>query len=133
MTNDTKVIQGLETLKGLELIKALKNTLEVNLPIMENREKGTIVENVVYTVTDWGYMPGTDEQTGEDKEYACVICKEDDKNFYFLNTVATNRLKEIDALGEAVVNEVKKVGLPVKFATKMSKNKFKYQTVEIIL
>ena len=117
----------------LELLKGLKDELENALPIMEGREKGTLVEGVKMTIKDWGYMMGKDDN-GNDKEYACVIVKEDDKNFYFLNSVPTDKLKKIDSLyDEKTLALIKDNGIPVVFEIKKSKDKFKYQDMRIEL
>ncbi len=39
-----------------ELLKQVKNQLEVTLPLMEGREKGSLVLNTDMTITDWGYL-----------------------------------------------------------------------------
>ena len=62
-----------------ELLKQVKNQLEVTLPLMEGREKGSLVLNTEMTITDWGYL--TDHEKNE--EYVAFIVKEDPANFYF--------------------------------------------------
>lgn len=117
----------------LELLRGLKDELENALPIMEGREKGALVNDTSLTIKDWGYMTGKDDN-GNDKEYACVIFDEDEKNFYFLNSVPTDKLKKIDALyDEKTIELIKLNGIPVVFEEKKSKDKRKYQDMRIDL
>ena len=48
----------------LEILKQVKNQLEVTLPLMEGREKGSLVLDTDMTVIDWGYL--TDHEKNED-------------------------------------------------------------------
>lgn len=117
----------------LELLKMVKDELENALPIMECREKGTLVEDVLMNIVDWGYMEGKDDK-GNPKEYACIIVKEDDKNFYFLNSVPTDKLKKLDSMFNVEqLNIIKENGIPVRFETKKSKDNRKYQDMIIEL
>ena len=102
----------------LEILKQVKNNLEVTLPIMEGREKGSLVLNVDMTVQDWGYL--TDHEKNED--YVAFIVKEDNNNFYFGGSVTTDKFKKIDLMGEEVVTTLKSNGLPVVFEEKKSKS-----------
>lgn len=102
----------------LEILKQVKNNLEVTLPIMEGREKGSLVLNVDMTVQDWGYL--TDHEKNE--EYVAFIIKEDPSNFYFGGSVTTDKFKKIDAMGEEIVAALKANGMPVVFEEKKSKS-----------
>ena len=101
----------------LDVLKQVKNQLEVTLPLMEGREKGTLVLDTDMTVIDWGYL--TDHEKQED--YVAFIIKEDANNFYFGGSVTTDKFKKIDAMGEEVVNTIKNAGMPVRFEAKKSK------------
>ena len=102
----------------LEILKQVKNNLEVTLPIMEGREKGSLVLNVDMTVQDWGYL--TDHEKNED--YVAFIIKEDPANFYFGGSVTTDKFKKIDSMGEEIVGALKANGMPVVFEEKKSKS-----------
>ena len=101
----------------LDVLKQVKNQLEVTLPLMEGREKGSLVLDVNMTIKDWGYL--TDHEKGED--YVAFIIEEDANNFYFGGSVITDKFKKIDAMGEEVVNTIKEHGMPVVFEAKKSK------------
>lgn len=107
-----------KTLK--DRVKELGNSL----PLMENREKGSI-DNLIgkeVTIIDYGFMK--DEH---DDEYVAFITKEDNSNFYFGGSVLTQDMKELDAEGYS--DEIKSFGLPIKLEKKMSKNKREYTSV----
>ena len=131
MTNEiTKGIETLEGLQGIELLKAIKDKLELTSPLMEGREKGSTVLNVPMTIIDWDYL--TDHKKNED--YVVYIAKEDNENFYFGGGVATDKFKKIDAMGEKVVASLKTIGIPVIFEEKTSKaNNQKYNDMIIKL
>ena len=101
-----------------ELLKQVKNQLEVTLPLMEGREKGSLVLNTDMTITEWGYL--TDHEKNE--EYVAFIVKEDPANFYFGGSVTTDKFKKIDAMGEETVAALKQNGIPVVFEEKKSKS-----------
>ena len=96
----------------------------VSLPIMENREKGDFsrLNGSYVTINDYGFMKD------DDKDYAAFTIAEDDKFFYFGGQVLTENLQELDADGYG--DEIRKMGLPVFFDTKKSKNGRNYTTVE---
>ena len=102
----------------LEVLKQVKNNLEVTLPIIEGREKGSLVLNVDMTVQDWGYL--TDHEKNVD--YVAFIIKEDPANFYFGGSVTTDKFKKIDLMGDETVGVLKANGIPVIFEEKKSKN-----------
>ena len=101
-----------------QLLKNVKSQLEVTLPLMEGREKGSLVLDVEMTITDWGYL--TDYEKNE--EYVCFIVKEDNVNFYFGGSVTTDKFKKIDLMGEETVELLKTNGIPVIFEEKKSKS-----------
>lgn len=96
----------------------------INLPLMENREKGDFsrLHGTNVTIDDYGFM------TDGDKDYAAFTVKEDDKTFYFGGMVLTEQLHELDNDGYG--DEIRKNGLPVRFGEKKSKTKKNYTTVE---
>ena len=111
-----------------ELLKQVKNQLEVTLPLMEGREKGSLVLNTDMTITDWGYL--TDHEKNE--QYVAFIVKEDPANFYFGGSVITDKFKKIDLMGEERVAALKQNGIPVGFEEKKSKSSgMKYQDMII--
>lgn len=88
----------------------------VQLPLMENREKGETNELIatVCTITDYGFLPN---EAGE--PYAVFIVKEIPDKFYFGGSVLTARLTELEADGyHDVINEE---GLPVLMTNAKSK------------
>lgn len=100
-----------------EILKQVKNQLEVTLPLMEGRDKGSLVLNTDMTVIDWGYL--VDHEKNED--YVAFIVKEDPANFYFGGSVTTDKFKKIDDMGEEIVAALKSNGVPVMFESKKSK------------
>ena len=101
-----------------DILRQVKNQLEVTLPLLEGREKGSLVLNMEMTVKDWGYL--TDHEKNAD--YDDFIVKEDNNNFYFGGSVTTDKFKKIDLMGEEVVTTLKSNGLPVTFEEKKSKS-----------
>ena len=101
-----------------DLLKSIKNQLEVSLPLMEGREKGSLVLNTEVTIKDWGYL--TDHEKND--SYVAFIIEEDNKNFYFGGSVSTDKFKKIDAMGEDIVAALKANGMPVVFEEKKSKS-----------
>lgn len=113
--------------------KSLKDRAKefaVQLPFMENREKGDTKELIgqVSTISDFGFLTDTDEKTGERKEYVCFITKERSDRFYFGGQVLTDQLQQLYA--EGYYDEIVKEGLPVLMTEKKSKNKRTYTNVE---
>ena len=102
----------------LDVLKQVKNQLEVTLPLMEGRGKGSLVLDTDMTVIDWGYL--TDHEKQED--YVAFIIKEDVNNFYFGGSVTTDKFKKIDAMGDEIVAALKANGMPVVFEEKKSKS-----------
>ena len=112
--------------KNLQALQQIAKELESQLTLMEDREKGdfkTIMDSHV-TITEYGFMK--DKQS--DKEYACIIIKEDPDNFYFGGKVLTEKLEAYDENGlhDAIVAE----GLPVMFGTKKPTGGNAYTTVK---
>ena len=101
-----------------DVLRQVKNQLEVTLPLMEGREKGSLVLGVDMTVTDWGYLVDHEKQ----EEYVAFTVKEDGANFYFGGSVTTDKFKKIDSMGEETVNILKSNGIPVIFEEKKSKS-----------
>ncbi len=97
----------------------------VQLPLMENREKGETSEllGTVNTINDYGFLPNEDGEA-----YAVFTVKERTSKFYFGGTVLTDRLTRLEAEGyhEDIVAE----GLPILMTEKKSKNKRSYTNVE---
>ena len=81
---------------------------DIQLPLMEGREKGETKELIatVCTIDDYGFLPN---EAGE--PYAVFTVKERPKKFYFGGSVLTARLSELEAEGyhDTIVAE----GLPV--------------------
>ena len=102
----------------LEVLKKVKNSLEVTSPIMEGRSKGSLVLNVYMTIDNWDYL--TDREKNED--YVVFTIKEDSHNFYFGGSIITDKFKKIDLMGEETVGVLKANGIPVIFEEKKSKN-----------
>lgn len=98
---------------------------EVNLPLMEGREKGdlkSLYEDVI-TINEYGFL-----KDDENKDYVVFNIKEDTENFYFGGMVLTEQFKELEADGYR--DEIEKDGLPIRLTEKTSKNKRKYTHVE---
>ena len=112
-----------------EMRKSLKERakeFDIQLPIMEDREKGETSELIatVCTIRDYGFLPN---EAGE--PYAVFIVDEIPTKFFFGGSVLTARLTELEADGyhDVIVEE----GLPVLMTeAKSKKNKRAYTNVE---
>ena len=89
----------------------------VQLPFMDNREKGDAKELVgqISTIIEYGFLKGDD-----DRDYAVFIVKERAKTFYFGGTVLTDQLQQLEA--EGYHDEIAAEGLPMLMTEKKSKN-----------
>lgn len=99
---------------------------DIQLPLMEGREKGETSELIatVCTITDYGFLPN---EAGE--PYAVFTVKEIPDKFFFGGSVLTARLSELEADGyhDVIVEE----GLPVLMTNaKSKKNNRAYVNVE---
>lgn len=108
--------------------KSLKDRAKefsVQLPFMENREKGDAKELVgmVSTISDYGFLTGE-----EGNDYAVFIVKERSNKFYFGGTVLTDQLQQLEA--EGYHDDIVQEGLPMLMTEKKSKNKRSYINVE---
>lgn len=99
--------------------KSLKDRakeFDVQLPLMEGREKGDTKELIaqVTTITDYGFLPN---EAGE--PYAVFTVKERPNKFYFGGSVLTARLTELESDGyhDTIVSE----GLPMLMTEAKSK------------
>lgn len=82
------------------------------LEIMEGREKGDLKEQCtgeILHIHDFGFMKG------KEGEYACIILAEDADNFYYVNSIITEILKEIEEDGEK--DSLKDVGVVFEMRT----------------
>ena len=95
----------------------------VVLEFMEGRENGGKMKNKsLLTIVDFGFLMGSDDKTGEQKEYSSMIFKEDNENFFFGGAVVTPRLKELySQMDDEDHAEMLSVGIPVIFEVKKSR------------
>lgn len=97
----------------------------VQLPLMDNREKGDTAEllGTVNTINDFGFLPN---ENGE--PYAVFTVKERPTKFYFGGAVLTDRLTQLEQEGyhDAIIEE----GLPMLMTEKKSKKNRSYTNVE---
>lgn len=108
-------------IKMNDIISNVKAITMQGLPFMEGREKGTIKEDEIVNICDFGFL------NGEDGDFAVFIIKENEKEFYFGGSVVTQNLKKIeDSLTEEELTELLNNGLEIVLKSKMSKNKRKY-------
>lgn len=106
-------------------LKSRVKEFEVNLPLMEGREKGdlkSLYEDIV-TIRDFGFLK--DEHNSE---YVVFIIDEDDRNFYFGGMVLTDQLKKLS--DEGYQEQIVKEGLPIRLTDRISKGKKHYTSVE---
>lgn len=98
----------------------------VQLPFMNDREKGDIKELVgqISTIVDYGFL--RDEE--QNRDYAVFIVRERGKTFYFGGTVLTDQLQQLEA--EGYHDEINADGLPMLLTEKKSKNNRTYVNVE---
>ena len=107
-------------------LKDRAKQFDIQLPIMEGREKGETTELIatVCTIRDYGFLPN---EAGE--MYAVFIVDEFKDKFFFGGSVLTARLIELenDGFHAAIVDE----GLPVLMTNaKSKKNNRAYVNVE---
>ena len=98
---------------------------EVNLPLMEGREKGDLksfYEDVV-TIRDFGFLKDEKQE-----DYVVFVIDEDKDNFYFGGMVLTDQLKKLSE--EGYQEEITKDGLPIRLTDRISKGKKHYTHVE---
>ena len=98
---------------------------EVNLPLMEGREKGdlkSLYEDTI-TINEYGFLK---DDKGED--YVVFNIVEDKENFYFGGMVLTEQFKELEQDGYRA--EIEKDGLPLRLSDRKSKNGRHYTSVE---
>lgn len=97
-------------------LKERAKEFDVQLPIMDGREKGDTSELIatVCTIRDYGFLPN---EAGE--PYAVFIVDEIPDKFFFGGSVLTARLTELEGDGyhDVVVDE----GLPVLMTNAKSK------------
>lgn len=94
--------------KTLKSLKERAKEFDVQLPLMDGREKGDAKELLgqVSTINEYGFLPN---EAGE--PYAVFTVKERANKFYFGGSVLTARLSDLEAEGyhDLIVAE----GLPV--------------------
>ena len=102
--------------KTMKSLRDRAREFDVQLPLMEGREKGETKELIgqISTIVDYGFLPN---EAGE--PYAVFIVKERATKFYFGGTVLTSRLLDLDRDGyhEAIIAE----GLPMLLSEDKSK------------
>lgn len=102
--------------KTMKSLRDRAREFDVQLPLMEGREKGETKELIgqISTITDYGFLPN---EAGE--PYAVFIVKERGSKFYFGGTVLTSRLLQLESDGyhDAIVAE----GLPMLMTEDKSK------------
>lgn len=113
-----------ETMK--KSLRERAKEFDIQLPLMEGREKGETNELIatVCTITDYGFLPN---DAGE--AYAVFTVKEIPDKFFFGGSVLTARLTELEVDGyhDVIVEE----GLPVLMTNaKSKKNNRAYVNVE---
>ena len=94
------------------------------ISFMEGREKGDVksIIGCEVTVRDYGFIHG------DDGEYIVFIIYEDDKKFFFGNTVMTEKFKEFNVAEKA---EIVQDGLPIRITEQRNKKGNRtYQNVE---
>lgn len=111
-----------------DMRKSLKDRAKqfsVQLPFMDNREKGDAKEllGTINTIIDYGFLTGDN-----DNEYVVFIVKERANKFFFGGTVLTDQMQQLEAEGyhDDIINE----GLPMLMKERKSKNKRTYTSVE---
>ena len=113
-----------ETMK--KSLKERAKEFDIQLPLMEGREKGETDELIatVCTIKEYGFLPN---EAGE--PYAVFTVKEIPDKFFFGGSVLTARLTELEADGYH--NVIVEEGLPVLMTkAKSKKNKREYVNVE---
>lgn len=113
-----------------ELLKKVKAELSAGLPFMEGRENGSLVCDVEFTITEFGFL--TDNEN--DRPYVSFLVREDDEHFFFGGSVVTKKLQTIkELLSEDELKALLTEGLKVKFITKKSKDKKRdYTDMELV-
>ena len=113
-----------------EILKKVKTELSSGLPFMEGREKGSLVHDMEFTISEFGFL--TDNERNE--EYVSFLLKEDTEHFYFGGGVVTEKLKQIkNVLSDEELKTLKLEGLKVRFELKKSKDKNREYTDLILV
>lgn len=103
--------------KTVKNLKDRAKAFDIQLPLMEGREKGETKDllSQVSVISDYGFIPN---EAGE--PYVVFITKERPDKFYFGGSVLTARMTELETEGyhDAIIKE----GLPVLFTAEKSKN-----------
>lgn len=113
-----------------DILKKVKAELSAGLPFMEGREKGSLVNDVEFTITEFGFL--TDNEN--DRPYVCFLLREDTEHFFFGGGVVTEKLHSIkELLSEDELKTLLAEGLKVKFTSKKSKDKNRdYTDMELV-
>ena len=102
--------------KSLKSLKERAKSFDVQLPLMDGRDKGETSELIgqVSTISDYGFIPN---DAGE--AYVVFNVKERSDKFYFGGSVLTARMLDLENEGyhDAIVAE----GLPVLFTEEKSR------------
>lgn len=117
------------------LIKKAQEITASGLPFMEGKEKleveGNVLNNIL-TVAEYGYMEGTNDQTGEKEDYVVIALKEYPKNFIYGSSVVTQAFKTLE--GKFTDDDLKQLldfGLTFRLTKQISKvSKRKYTKIE---
>lgn len=104
----------------------------VQLPFMDNRQKGDIKELIgqTRTIIDYGFLNGKQNpgDSESNRDYAVFIVKEFPMLFFFGGTVLTDQLQQLEA--EGYHDEILADGLPMLLTEKRSRNGRNYVNVE---
>lgn len=103
-----------------DLIKRTKEVANSGLPFMEGREKAQPVKEGTLTIKDYGYM--VEIENGKEKEYVAFICEEDEKQFYFGNSVLTEQFKKLETeFSKEELEQLLEYGISVSFEVRTGK------------
>ena len=117
------------------LIKQAQEITSSGLPFMADKEKleveGAVLNNIL-TVAEYGYLEGTNEQTGVKEEYVVIALKEYPTNFIYGSSVVTQAFKQLEEkFDENSLQALLDFGLTFRLTKQISKTtKRKYTRIE---
>lgn len=116
------------------LIKQAQEITASGLPFMTGKDKLEVegaVLGATLTVDEFGYMEGTNEDTGAKEEYVVISLKEYPNHFIYGSSVVTQAFKTLETkFDEVNLQQLIEFGLTFRLTKQISKNKRKYTKIE---
>lgn len=114
------------------LIKQAQEITASGLPFMVGKDKIDVDTILLKTLTveEYGYMEGTNDETGELEEYVVILLK-DAPGFIYGSSVVTQAFKTLEQkFDDVTLKSLLEFGLTFRLSKHVSKNKRKYTKIE---